>query len=269
MDRTAAQTANWLVGNPLDTPVLEITLMGPTITITGRGTIALTGADLAARLDRQPAPRYETIRIDGRTTLSFSQPQSGCRAYLAVRGKWLLQPWLHSYAAAEGLTPESFIRKGQVIHIRSGVSTDYRRLPPETRQVYPSNLRVRVLPGPEFADFSPYAIGFFFSRGYRLNADSNRMGYRLNARLEDFSPEREIISSAVLPGTIQVTNAGQPIILMADAQTTGGYPRLANVISADLDRLAQLKPGDELWFSLVRLEEARDIWRREMNALPF
>jgi allophanate hydrolase subunit 2 len=141
----------------------------------------------------------------------------------------------------------------------AGQPVEQRIHPRKLRPEYPTRLRVRVLPGPEFEAFSPYAIGYFFSRGYRLTADSNRMGYRLDATIIDFRPAREVISSGIIPGTIQVTNSGQPIILMADAQTTGGYFRLANVISADMDRLAQLKPGDEVWFSLVHLEEAYEM----------
>ena len=92
------------------------------------------------------------------------------------------------------------------------------------------------------------------------------MGLRLDAHIPNFKPEREIISSGIIPGTIQITNSGQPIILMADAQTTGGYFRLANVISTDMDHLAQLKPGEEVSFSLVRLEEAFKVGKRKWES---
>lgn len=260
LDRTSAKIANWLVGNALDTPVLEITLLGPSVAITGDCQIALTGADLSARLDGQPAPRYETIAIQGEAVLSFGRAIAGCRAYLAISGEWDLKKWLNSYSAAthqdRAIVPDSRPHKDSLLFVRPRSPVEKRVYPENQRPDFPTSLRVRVLPGPEFEAFSPYAIGFFFSRGYRLTPNSNRMGFRLDAHLIDFRPDREVISSGIVPGTIQVTNAGQPIILMADAQTTGGYYRLANVISADLDRLAQLKPGDEVWFSLVKLEEA-------------
>ena len=263
MDQKAAEVANWLVGNPSNTPVLEITLMGPSISILGDCQIALTGADLSAHINQQTFPRYETISITGKADISFGRIKEGCRAYLAVGGKWAVRKWLGSSSAAtfagQELTPDSLIRKNSSIRIFPNQQVEKRIYAEELRPVYPTKLRVRVLPGPEFEAFSPYAIGYFFSRGYQLTADSNRMGYRLNANIIDFRPDREVISSGIIPGTIQVTNSGQPIILMADAQTTGGYFRLANVVSADMDRLAQLKPGDEVWFSLVHLEEVQEI----------
>lgn len=262
MDRGAARAANWLVGNPPEAPVLEITLMGPRIRISGDCQIALTGADLSAQIDGQAVPRYETVELAGNSVLSFGKARAGCRAYLAVGGEWQVRSWLGScsasaYAGAD-LTPDSFPGKDRPIVIKTRRFGEHRRISTENRPGYPPRLRVRVLPGPEFESFSPYAIGRFFSRGYLLTSDSNRMGFRLDAQIKDFIPNREVISSGVLPGTIQVTNSGQPIILMADAQTTGGYYRLAQVISADMDRLAQLRPGDEVWFSLVTLEEVRE-----------
>jgi biotin-dependent carboxylase-like uncharacterized protein len=262
MDRGAARAANWLVGNPPEAPVLEITLMGPRIRISGYCQIALTGADLSAEINGQAAPRYETVAVTGESVLSFGKARAGCRAYLAVGGEWQVRPWLGSCSAStyagKELMPDSYPGKNSRITIQTRSLNAHRQIPVEYRPGYPPRLRVRVLPGPEFEFFSPYAVGRFFSHGYRLTADSNRMGFRLDAQILDFKPDREVISSGVLPGTIQVTNAGRPIILMADAQTTGGYYRLAQVISADMDRLAQLRPGDEVWFSLATLEEARE-----------
>lgn len=260
MDQTSAKIANELVDNPPGSPVLEITLIGPQISFSHDCQIALTGADLSARIDRQPTRRYETINVNAGATLSFGKALEGCRAYLAVRGEWKIQTWLGSSSASahqcRELTPDSCLQKDSRLSIQLRPPIAQKIYPEALRPSFPSCIRVRVLPGPEFEAFSPYAIGYFFSRGYRLTADSNRMGYRLNANIIDFRPDREVISSGIIPGAIQVTNSGQPIILMVDAQTTGGYFRLANVITADMDRLAQLKPGDEVWFSLVRLEEA-------------
>lgn len=260
LDKSSAKIANWLLDNPIDTPVLEITLMGPTILIEGDCQIALAGADLSPAINKEAAPMYETINVKSGAILSFGKAKQGCRAYLAVRGFWKASKWLGScslstYAGSE-LTPDNIIRKDSSIEIESLQPIAKKVYPRKLRPDYSTSLRVRVLPGPEFEAFSPYAIGYFFSRAYSLTPNSNRMGYRLNADMIDFKPRREVISSGVVPGTIQVTNSGQPIVLMADAQTSGGYFRLANIISADMDAVAQLKPGDEIWFSLVKLEEA-------------
>lgn len=255
MDKTAARAANYLVGNRPNSPVLEMTFIGPEVEIIGDCQIAITGADMSAQLNGIALPMYETISIGQGAKLSFGRLKTGCRAYLAIRGEWAIKQWLNSYSATafdvELLTPDSIIKKGSVLKVKSEDQIDQRIFPKEEQPQYSRTIRIRVLPGPEFEDFSRTTIAYFFSRGYRLTTDSNRMGYRLDDTIIDFRPDREVISSGVIPGTIQITNAGQPIILMADAQTSGGYYRLANVISADIDILAQAKPGDEIWFSLI------------------
>ncbi len=260
MDKASAQTANWIVGNPPNNPVLEITLLGPQIEIKGNGQIAITGADLSPQIDGKSMPMFETVQVSSTSVLSFGKIKNGCRAYLAIRGDWIVKKWLGSCSASSnnsaGLTPDSNFQKGSILTVKTKLPIPKRTLPAEVCPVHSDLCKVRMVEGPEFEKFSARMVGFFFSRSYKVTPDSNRMGYRLNAEVVDFKPDREIISSATIPGTIQITNAGQPIILMADAQTTGGYLRLANVISADMDKLAQVKPGDEIWFSLVSLEEA-------------
>ncbi len=262
MDKKAAVLANELVENATETPVLEITLLGPTIKITGNCQIAITGADLSPKVNQQTIPLYQTINLKDGDTLTFGGAKNGCRAYLAIRGNWQIKKWLDSYSAlpysGEAATPDSLIQKGTTLQIEPLPTIPIKNIPKEAQPNFPKVIRIRVLPGPEFEAFSNHTIAYFFSRGYQLTNDSNRMGYRLDATLIDFQPKREVISSGILPGTIQITGAGQPVILMMDAQTVGGYYRIANVVSADLDKLAQMKPGDEVWFSLVRLEELVD-----------
>lgn len=259
MDTKSAALANELVDNAPNVPVLEMVLLGPTIKIVGTCQIAITGADLSPKVNRQPIPLYETVNLKEGDLLSFSGAKVGCRAYLAIRGDWQIDQWLESYSAlpnSDGKAiPQSYIQKDTILLIKTNPRISKRIAPPERRPRFPTKLKVRVLPGPEFDEFSNYTIGYFFSKTYKLTQESNRMGYRLDTILEDFKPQKEVISSGVLPGTIQITSAGQPVILMKDAQTVGGYYRIANVISDDLDKLAQLKPGDEISFSLIRLEE--------------
>lgn len=268
LDQTAAKTANFLVGNVPNAPVLEITLIGPEIVVNGDCQIAICGANLSPTCNGTFLPMYETVHLKDGDSIKFGRAQNGCRAYLAVGGQWLIKPWLGSYSASAQngleLTPESLIRKEIQLKIIPAPFIDKRIIAPSERQSYPTSLRVRVLPGPEFASFSALAIGYFFSHAYKVSRDSNRMGYRLEGQRIDFHPENEVISAGIIPGTIQVTNAGHAILLLADAQTTGGYHRIANVIQADLDKLAQLKPGDEIWFSLITLEEAKQLNQNEV-----
>lgn len=259
MDKSSARIANELVANSKDHPVLEITLMGPKMIFQGNYQIALTGADLSPTINNIPVPMYETIDVMDGDILAFGFAKSGCRAYLAIGGTWNIPQVLHSYSAlpysGQTATPHSIIQKNTQLQIQAKKFISKKIYPKSRRPTFPKSLRIRVLAGPEFDYFSNYSIGYFFSRAYKITKDSNRMGYRLDANIIDFKPKREVISSGIVPGTIQVTSAGQPVILMADAQTTGGYYRLANVISADMDALGQLKPGDEIWFSLVSLDE--------------
>lgn len=259
LDKKAASIANQLVGNPIENPVIEITLLGPTIEIEGDCQIAITGANLSPKINQQIIPLYTTINAKNGDKLSFGAIKSGCRAYLAIGGTLQIPKWLDSFSAlpysGKSATPGSLIEKGTTLEVATTSFIPTKSIPLEDQPNYENQLRVRVLPGPEFEEFSPYTIAYFFSRGYKITNESNRMGYRLDANLIDFKPQREVISSGIIPGTIQITSAGQPVILMADAQTVGGYYRIANVVTEDLDKLAQLKPTDEVWFSLVRLEE--------------
>ncbi len=259
LDKKAASIANELVGNPPENPVIEITLLGPTIEIEGDCQIAITGANLSPKINQKVVPCYTTINVKSGDKLSFGAIKNGCRAYLAIGGAIQIPKWLESYSAlpysGKAATPNSLIEKGTTVTIETVPPISIKNIKEEDQPNYDNQIRVRVLPGPEFEEFSPYTIAYFFSRGYKITNESNRMGYRLDATLIDFKPKREVISSGIVPGTIQITSAGQPVILMADAQTVGGYYRIANVVTEDLNKLAQLKPGDKVWFSLIRLEE--------------
>lgn len=252
LDRGAACMANQLVRNPPDTPVLELTLSGPQLRFEGDCQIALCGADLSPSLNGQPIALYQAIEVKDGALLRFGTPKSGCRAYLAVRGTWLLPQWLGSQSAflqhTPCPTPESILSKGQILEIRP-LPLPFRSIPLSTTvDPIPPLSSIRVWPGPEFSMFSSLAIASFFGRKHRLSADSNRMGYRLTEPLDDIRPFPELISSGIVPGTIQVPPSGVPILLLADAQTIGGYPRIANVLLSDIDQLAQLRPGDWLRF---------------------
>ncbi|WP_421978539.1 biotin-dependent carboxyltransferase family protein [Roseivirga seohaensis] len=255
MDKASAQLANQLVGNDANSPVLEITLLGPKIQFEGPCQIAITGADLSAEINGNTIPLFRTINIEHGDVLSFGKPLIGCRAYLAINGKWDIQSWLGSFSASATntaqTTPDSIIEKDQILEIIRGKEQPIIAISESERTSLSIEVPIKVYSGPEFEAFSDVEKQSFFGDSFTIGQDSNRMGYRLKEALNCYTKKEEVISSGVIPGTIQITNSGQPIVLMADAQTTGGYPRIANVSSTDLDRLAQFKPGDKVKFELI------------------
>lgn len=255
LDRLAAIQANYLVGNAIDSPVFEITLLGPKILFSSACQIALTGADLSATSDGKMIPRYQTINVQAGDRLSFGKVTLGCRAYLAIRGKWMVKKWLESasWATQYGLklTPDSKLEISDALKIEVPDPILARKLPEQHYQYLLDQSPLKVLPGPEFYEFDRKTIARFFAQTFQLGTNSNRMGSRLEPNLEDYQCPKENISSGIVPGTVQLTNEGQAIVLLADAQTIGGYPRIVNLTEESLHRIAQLRPGAALQFSLV------------------
>lgn len=254
MDKAAARKANWLVGNKATAPVLEITMLGPVIEFKGAAQIAITGADISPVINKKKAPMYQTINLKPSSILSFGALQTGCRAYLAIGGDWQVAKWLSSSSSilsgTTPLLPQSNIQAQQIISIQPKTFISKRHITKEQRPSYTNLVPLRVLRGPEFETFSRTSIAAFFSLQHRVSNHSNRMGYRLETILPDCNLDEELISSGIIPGTIQVSSAGQPILLMNDAPTTGGYYRIATICSEDLDKVAQLKPKDLIYFQL-------------------
>ncbi|RJE74090.1 MULTISPECIES: biotin-dependent carboxyltransferase family protein [Reichenbachiella] len=245
MDRAAYQLANQLVGNRVDTPVLEVTLSGPKIRFEGAGQLALTGGDLSPELNGVSVSRYETIVVGDGDVLRFGEAVEGCRTYLAVRGEWDVLQWMGSVSP---LPAVGFM--GGVIRKRDALVVKTTNLPCD-QMIEPFVSRenknvLRVWPGPEAnclgEDWSCLVLG-----AHRVSNQSNRMGITLTSAIQ-VEQSVDMISSGVFPGVIQLTSGGQFIILAADSQTTGGYPRVAVIADEDMDKLAQFRPGDELIF---------------------
>lgn len=259
MDIEAHKIANELVDNPHDNPTLEMTQIGPELAFEGNGQIAITGAEMKVELNGRPVALYETLDIKSGDHLVFHQTTLGCRTYLAIKGDWLAEKWLNSYSVVANLmnikgVPKS-LKSGNEFEVTITSFIPQRVYPLHLRPVYSSCYIIRVVTGPEFEQFKIEDIQSFFESIYLVSSDSNRMGYRLDGKIENYSPATEEISSGIVPGTVQITNSGQPIILTADAQTTGGYPRIVNVVNEDLSIVAQMKAGDEVKFMLVSLSD--------------
>lgn len=254
MDKKSFNLANYLVSNPEGSPCLEITLIGPEIHFDAEGLIALTGAHLSPKINGRAIKVNHPNKIYAGDILSFGKYKSGCRSYLAVHGEWMRERWLGSCSevpytiGVQGLPPP--IEKNTSIEIRY-TGLPEREVTANIRQEHHNS--IRIIPGPEYDQFSTEAQQAFFTDSYEITNQSNRMGYRLKEKLKNGIPQKELISSGTVPGTIQVTQSGQIIVLMADAQTTGGYPRFGVVVNEDLDILAQKKPGDKIQFTRYSL----------------
>ncbi|OLU26248.1 carboxylase [Pseudomonas sp. PA15(2017)] len=264
MDENAHRLANLLVGNGAEQATLEITLQGPELVFQAGTVIALAGADLGATLDGQPLEPLRAVRVRSGAVLAFGKRVHGARAYLAVRDGYRLPTTLGSTSTygrgAYGGLAGRALRRDDVIGIASGFANPPRvLLPRESALLGYEDGPIRVVAGRQWALFQPAAQARFLSSAYRIENDSERMGYRLEGEPIELIEPANLLSEAVVFGTVQVPPNGQPIVLMADRQTTGGYPKIASVISVDLPRLAQKLPGEEIRFEQVSLDRAQQL----------
>jgi len=263
VDSFALRVVNLLVGNPEGAPALEITLIGPELEFGGPTWIAVGGAAFDG------VPAWRPIRVEAGSRLRFGNRLRGCRAYLAVAGGFAAASVMGGrgtfLAAALGGFHGRPLRDGDVVptcdterRLAGHWSLDERMLPPYSREPV-----VRVIPGTHTGEFG---AGLFAGR-FAVTARSNRMGIRLDGPKLVRGAEGDLVSTAVAPGTIQVPPDGNPIVLMADAQTLGGYPRVGHVASADLPLLAQLAPGDGIRFAPTTLAAAHGLLQAAERAL--
>lgn len=246
-DRFRFMLGNALVGNAPDAPALEIALAGPILEATEDHGVVVYGAPFSVRVNDRPQPVGKTFTVHAGDVLTIGTTELGLRAYLCVPGGFESKEIMGSRSA---LAP---IRNGQAL---TGLPSSLRSrwLEPLMEEGEEPGL-LRVLPGTHAGQF-PFAD--FLSRSYTVAAESNRMGLRLTG--ERFAKDQgELLSAPVCPGTVQLTHDGLPVVLGIDAQTIGGYPRIAQVIAADLDRLAQLRPGSPVRFEQVDLAAAREL----------
>ena len=271
MDQRAHRLANMLVGNDPALATLEITLTGPTLRFTKPCCLALCGADLSATLNGQPLVLNRPIVVRAKDELSFGVRQHGTRAYLAVHGGFALEPVLGSTStylrsAMGGWHGRALRRDDEIPLLRPLKNKGLEDLAMDlwSLKIYlpaalsePRQTFVRLIKGQQWDEFTPESCIALLTEPYRISPDSERMGYRLQGASLLMTTPRQMISEGTTFGTIQVPASGQPIILMADRQTTGGYPKMAYVASVDLPRLAQMGPGDIVSFKAISLEQAQ------------
>jgi len=280
MDPYAHRLANILVGNQETEPTIEITLVGSHKTFQADCLFALTGGDLSPAIDGIPIKMWRPIFAKKGCKLSFGKPVSGCRSYLAVAGGIAVSEVMGSgstylRAGIGGFNGRS-LKKGDVVPIgetsefikacmeslskrankSSFIQVDWT-LMAQAIPIYKSETTVRVMDGRQAHLFDGKSRDAFLNHAFQISSDSDRMGYRLKGPELALIEPKELISEAVSFGSIQVPPDGQPIILMADRQTTGGYPKIGQVATVDLPKVSQLKPGEFLRFEKISLEVAQ------------
>lgn len=276
-DRYSYKAANLLVGNRETAAALEITVFGPRLKTLADTIIAVTGADLGARLNGRPLTLHQAVPVKSGSIIDFSVPLHGCRAYLAVAGgiavplvmgsrSTSLRARLGGYrgrALESGDLLSAYRQAGSPPNTPAGAAQAAHAPVPR----WEKPCVIRVIPGPRDDYFTARGKETFFSSEYTVGMHSDRMGLRLEGPLIEHSGATDIISDGTVPGIIQVPGDGRPVILFVDAQTVGGYPEIATVITADLPKLAQLLPGDRLMFVPVTIEEACRLLREERDML--
>lgn len=267
MDELSHRLANALVGNPASAATLEITLSGPALRFEADALVACCGADLSMTIDGRSVPLAAAELVPAGATLQFGRRIGGLRAYLAVRGAIAVDPVMGSastYARAGfGGHQGRPLRKGDVLLLRRLDSSPPQR-GAAARAAETALLAamadpgpIRVLPGGEWGAFTTASQSKWLEEAWRIGTQSDRMGYRLEGPALARGEPRDMLSAAVTFGTVQVPPDGQPIVLMVERQTTGGYPRIAQVATIDLPRLAQRVPGEYLRFAAIDIDAAQ------------
>ncbi|CAN5179661.1 biotin-dependent carboxyltransferase family protein [soil metagenome] len=278
MDEMSHCIANWLVGNAESEATLEITMIGPALHFSRAAWVALAGADLGARVVARGSPPHDGVDLapslphwlPAGSTLEFGSRLSGLRAYLAIRGGFGLPATMGSVSTHVRTATGGFqgrgLRKGDRLVIAQSTSLNAtvfleptvwtKRLMADL-QDRDFGLPIRITRGREWEQFTVRSQASLVSARAVVTAQSDRMACRLLREPLELKVKGDMLSEAVAFGTVQVPPDGLPIVLMADRQSTGGYPRIAQVASVDLPRLAQVKPGESVRFELVEPHEAQ------------
>jgi len=274
MDSFAASVANWLVGNQESTAVLEMHFPAPMLRFEKDALIALCGADLSPAINDVPVSNWQPLLIKKDAVLSFRKPVWGARCYLSLKGGFSIDPWLHSYSTnlvvhaggwrGDKLQTEDAIPfEGNNLPVNAlhASNTNFMRLPWKVKyeHIYDIDERIPFTSGPEWDQLSEQSRILMVKSAFEIGSSSDRMGYQLDGPELFREKNVQMISSGVTFGTMQLLPGGKMIILMADHQTTGGYPRLGFIAGTYLPRLAQSGIRSVLYFQLINLIEANQM----------
>lgn len=276
MDARALRLGNLLVGNDENEAALEMTMLGGTFAFDTAVVVAVTGADMQPMLnDVMRMPLNTAFPVQPGQTLSFGAAKDGCRCYLAVAGGFDVPLVMGSKSTHIKSGVGGFGGRALKAGDELGLLCPVQTVPKMGRTLVPyapygNQAVIRVVPGPQRDYFTDAGVKTFSTSTYTVTPQSDRMGYKLDGGGIEHAQGADIISDAIVFGSIQVPSAGQPIIMMADRQTTGGYAKIATVCAVDLPLLAQRKPGDTLRFELITVRRAQQLLhaqQREFNRL--
>lgn len=291
MDLFALRAANALLGNEEDDPVLELTLQGAVIQFKQDTWISICGADLQPEMEGVSVPMWRPVAVKAGKTLYFHRAIMGCHAYLAVSNGFQVKRVMGS--ASTNLSTGIGGYHGR--RLQKGDELYFDRMKPSARRQwdalqcknnfdfpfavasylispyllpqYRDEPTIRFIPGHEMEWFTSASHKALLETAYQVLPQSNRMGYRLKGAPLIREQSQEMLSEAVTAGTVQVPPDGQPIVLMADRQTTGGYPRIAQIAQVDLPVLAQVPPGKRIRFAMITFDEAEKLLLQQERSL--
>lgn len=267
MDKFSMQLANALLGKELNSPVFEIHFPSSQILFEKETIICITGAGFSPTVNDQSIPLHHPIAVNKKSVLKFEKLQTGARCYVSIFNELRLDKWMNSYstnlkAGTGGIYGRSLL-KNDVILFQNGLNISnllHERssavLPWKAKDVVDTRNEIEFIIGSEWHWLTSDAQDLFQEQWFQITNEADRMGYQLAGQSLRTKHNEQLVSSAVCFGTVQLLPSGQLIILMADHQTAGGYPRIAYVISAHLPILAQKKPNDVVKFKMTSLEEA-------------
>lgn len=245
MDRESAQIANLIIDNPINNPLIEATLIGPTIKFEKSTFICITGSDFNPMLNESRISLYTPVEVNKGDILKINNSSIGSRCYISIQGTIISDTILGSKSFYHQITNSNIIEDGDIFLFKKNIRTLEQKY---THKKFELNKTINVFRGPEFKCLSKESINTLFNEEFSIGIN-NRMAYNLLEKIQD--GVNSIISSGVIPGTVQLTPSGNIIILHRDSQTTGGYPRILQLNEKSLNDLAQLRTGDKIRFKLL------------------
>jgi antagonist of KipI len=272
MDVFSLVVADVLVGNNCNDACVETTLIGPELEALRRTQIAITGGTASPKINGSSVPMWQTLEMCEGDVVSFGRMETGCRSYLAIRGGINTSLVLGSRS--------TFVRGGfggiegrqlKTMDTIEGFDAPLLEVeystPEELQSQFTGDFKVHVVLGPQEDMFTERGIITFLSNPYKITLEADRMGYRLEGPIIEHKEKADIVSDALLPGAIQVPRDGKPIVIMRDAQTTGGYAKIAVAITPDVSLLGQAKPNDTIEFSKITVQQAHEKTREYYKSL--
>ena len=266
MDSHSMKTVNALCGNDLSAPVIEMTMLGITAKFTDSHVFCLSGGDFSPKLNGKPIENNRPYKAEAGSLLQIGAAKSGMRCYLGVSGGIDVEPVMGS--ASTNLKIKIGGYEGRKLKTGDKIKIGKCSFEPDMTKTaekcdYPDHIKVRVVLGPQDDMFTKTDLEFFSKQIYTVTPDLDRMGIRLSGIALRGKNGMDITSDGITFGSIQIARSGMPIILMADHQTTGGYAKIATVISVDLSKLAQARPYDKVMFDIVSIKQAERAMKKE------